>query len=176
LFRPFYTPQPRALHAARHHTMDPAAPLHGGTTTVYMKHHRHAHWVAEHKAQRLLSIIHFAYPIVLLVYFLGTFTIRSILSASSQDSSHDASEQQLGPGGKPLPKKKAPTEDKKTFLDFSRPRKLLFEWLALAATLTLAGNAVTVVVHALYARKEEWWCGQATVVSNMSHTDTLHLY
>ncbi|KAG9552746.1 hypothetical protein KCU97_g19394, partial [Aureobasidium melanogenum] len=44
------------------------------------------------------------------------------------------------------------------------PRKLLFEWLSLAATLTLAGNAVTVVVHALYARKEEWWCGQATVV------------
>jgi hypothetical protein len=142
-------------------------PLHNATTTVYMKHHRHGHWVAEHKAQRLLSIIHFAYPIVLLVYFLTTFTIRSILSAPSQDSDDKTSEPQLGPGGKPLPKKKAPAEDKNTFLDFSRPRKLLFEWLALAATLTLAGNAVTVVVHALYARKEEWWCGQATVVSRI---------
>ncbi|KEQ69959.1 hypothetical protein M436DRAFT_75713 [Aureobasidium namibiae CBS 147.97] len=130
-----------------------------------MKHHRHGHWVAEHKAQRILSIIHFAYPIVLLVYFLTTFTIRSIVSASGPESDDHTSQPQLGPGGKPLPKKKAPVEDKKnTFLDFSRPRKLLFEWLALAATLTLAGNAVTVVVHALYARKEEWWCGQATVV------------
>jgi hypothetical protein len=136
--------------------MDPTR-LHNATTTVYMKHHRHGHWVAEHKAQRLLSIIHFAYPIVLLVYFLTTFTIRSILSAPKQESDDKTSEPQLGPGGKPLPKKKAPAEDKNTFLDFSRPRKLLFEWLALAATLTLAGNAVTVVVHALYARKEEWF-------------------
>lgn len=160
--------------------MDPA-PLHHGTTTVYMKHHRHGHWVAEHKAQRILSIIHFAYPIVLLVYFLTTFTIRSIVSASGPDNDDKTSEPQLGPGGKPLPKKKAPAEDKKkTFLDFSRPRKLLFEWLTLAATLTLAGNAVTVVVHALYARKEEWWCGQATVVSktvtNRNSTPVLSIH
>ncbi|THX88130.1 hypothetical protein D6D05_01858 [Aureobasidium pullulans] len=135
-----------------------------GTTTVYMKHHRHGHWVAEHKAQRLLSIIHFAYPIVLLVFFLTTFTIRSIVQSRSDDKKDAASEPLLGPGGKPLPKKKAPLQNDNAFLDFSRPRKLLFEWLALGATLTLVGNAITVIVHALYARKEEWWCGQATVV------------
>ncbi|KAH0269900.1 putative ABC transporter, partial [Aureobasidium melanogenum] len=139
--------------------------LDDATPTVYMKHHRHGHWVAEHKAQRLLSIVHFAYPIVLLFFFLTTFTIRSILTARSDAPDDSKSEPQLGPGGKPLPKKKAPVDNSKnTFLDFSRPRKLLFQWLSLAATLTLAGNAVTVVVHALYARKEEWWCGQATVV------------
>ncbi|KAG9651682.1 putative ABC transporter, partial [Aureobasidium melanogenum] len=142
-----------------------SAPLDNATATVYMKHHRHGHWVAEHKAQRLLSIVHFAYPIVLLFFFLTTFTIRSILTARTDGSDDSKSEPQFGPGGKPLPKKKAPVDNtKNTFLDFSRPRKLLFEWLSLAATLTLAGNAVTVIVHALYARKEEWWCGQATVV------------
>ncbi|KAG9884326.1 hypothetical protein KCV05_g20009, partial [Aureobasidium melanogenum] len=142
-----------------------SAPLDNATATVYMKHHRHGHWVAEHKAQRLLSIVHFAYPIVLLVFFLTTFTIRSILTARSDGPDDSKSEPQLGPGGKPLPKKKVPVDNtKNTVLDFSRPRKLLFEWLSLAATLTLAGNAVTVVVHALYARNEEWWCGQATVV------------
>ncbi|KAI5240678.1 hypothetical protein E4T43_05939 [Aureobasidium subglaciale] len=140
-----------------------SSPVDNSTATVYMKHHRHGHWVAEHKAQRLLTIVHFAYPIILLFYFLTAFTIRSIISARNDEPDNAVSEPQLGPGGKPLPKKKAPAE-KNTFLDFSRPRKLLFEWLALAATLTLAGNAVTVIVHALYARKEEWWCGQATVV------------
>jgi hypothetical protein len=145
--------------------MDPPT---AGTTGVYLKQHHHnhnAHWMAEHKAQRILSIIHFAYPIVLLVYFLSAFTLRSILLASTDDSDHATSDIQLGPGGKPLPKKKPAAESDNTYLDFSRPRKLLFEWLALGATLTLVGNAITVIVHALYARQEEWWCGQATVVS-----------
>lgn len=133
---------------------------------IYMKHHRHGHWVAEDKAQRLLTTIHFAYPIILLVFFLTTFTLRGILASRSDQSEDGASEPQLGPGGKPLPRKKAPAQrDQSSFLDFSRPRKLLFEWLALGAALTFVADAINVIVHALYARDDEWWCGQATVVS-----------
>ena len=70
------------------------------------------------------------------------------------------------PGGKPLPKKhntkKEP--DNPDFLDFSRPRKLLFEWLTVAVIFSLVGNIVVVIVHALYARDEQWWCGQAATV------------
>ena len=49
-------------------------------------------------------------------------------------------------------------------LDFSKPRKLLFEWLSVAVVFTFAGNILVVIVHALYARKEQWWCGQAPTV------------
>lgn len=123
-------------------------------------------WVSNNTAQRLLTTIHFAYPVVLLVFFMAVFTIRSIVTSSSNKSGETTSEEQLGPGGKPLPKKKAPLlNSNRNMLDFSRPRKLLFEWISLGVALTFVGNSITVIVHALYARSEEWWCGQAPVVS-----------
>ena len=49
--------------------------------------------------------------------------------------------------------------------DFTRPRKLLFEWLSVGVLASLLGNIAVVIVHALYAREEHWWCGVATTVS-----------
>ncbi|KAF4556035.1 ABC transporter-like protein 14 [Elsinoe fawcettii] len=127
-------------------------------------------WVSNRVAQNILSYGHAAYPIVLLAFFITVFTIRSIAASNSEsdDESDEASatsSPQLGPGGKPLPKKSPSNRDgSRDVLDFSRPRKLLFEWLSLAVALTFAGNAINVVVHALYARSEQWWCGQATVI------------
>lgn len=145
-----------------------SAPRDGASSIApYTKHHRHGHWVAEHKAQRLITTIQFAYPILLLVFFLFTFSLRSILLAKNDGPDDATTEQQLGPGGKPLPKKKTVQDTTNDFLDFSRPRKLLFQWLALGAALTFVGNAITVIVHALYARSEDWWCGQAAVVSHL---------
>ncbi|KAF2151661.1 putative vacuolar ABC heavy metal transporter [Myriangium duriaei CBS 260.36] len=126
-------------------------------------------WVSNRTAQNIITYLHFAYPLVLLIFFLAAFTLRSIaISRTEDDDDSDAAvSTQLGPGGKPLLRKspvRVRKESNKDVLDFSRPRKLLFEWLSLGATLTLIGNAITVVVHALYARDEEWWCGQATVI------------
>lgn len=120
-------------------------------------------WVSNRTAQDILTYTHIAYPLILLVFFLTVFTLRSIFTASSDDSTQET-EEQLGPGGKPLPKKTKRRKDDTRDLDFSRSRKLLFEWVSLAAALTYVGDAITVIVHALYARKEEWWCGQSVVV------------
>lgn len=138
-----------------------------GAAALYLKH-RTSQWVASDTALRVLKYLHFAYPLILLVYFITTTTAHSIISTHSDAGPDDANtESYTGPGGKALPKKKgAAPGTKKDVVDFSRPRKLLFEWLALGATLTFVGNSITVIVHALYSRDEEWWCGQATVVSH----------
>lgn len=138
-----------------------------GVAALYLKHDSSA-WLSNKTATELLKYLHFAYPLILLVFFITTFTIHSIISANSANDENERtslSEEHTGPGGKPLPKKTGPIGSNKEVLDFSRPRKLLFEWLALGAALSFVGNAITVVVHALYSRDEQWWCGQATVVS-----------
>ncbi|KAF2010607.1 hypothetical protein BU24DRAFT_61629 [Aaosphaeria arxii CBS 175.79] len=122
-------------------------------------------WMRRNHDLRLtVKILQFAYPIFLLVFFLAAFTARSILATNS--NSNISKSNQLGPGGKPLPAND-PTRNfvKKTVTDdVTQSQKRLFEWLSLATALTFLGNAVNVIVHALYARKENWWCGQHTVI------------
>lgn len=142
-------------------------------------------WVSNRAAQDILTYLHASYPLILLFFFLTAFTVRSITTSRTEEEDDDqgSGSSQLGPGGKALLKKtplhasKRPQQD---ILDFSRPRKLLFEWLSLAAALTFVGNAITIVSHALYARSEEWWCGQAAVVSlviwSLGSGDILTLY
>ncbi|KAK3726141.1 ATP-binding cassette-type vacuolar membrane transporter Hmt1 [Vermiconidia calcicola] len=115
--------------------------------------------------QTYLQVLRIAYPLILLFVYLIAFTVRSIATART-DNDAEQQTQQLGPGGKPLPRhnhyiKEPPTPD---YLDFSRPRKLLFEWLTVGVLFSLAANIVVVIVHALYARKEGWWCGQAMTI------------
>lgn len=74
------------------------------------------------------------------------------------------------PGGKPLPKK-APNKKKKEekdaedLLGWGKPRKLLLQWLSVAVLFTLLGNIIVIIVHAIYAREDHWWCGEAPTVS-----------
>ncbi|KAI9672327.1 MAG: hypothetical protein M1817_003349 [Caeruleum heppii] len=114
-------------------------------------------------ASRVLHFTHFAYPIILILFFLFIFTLRSILTASTDDAP-DTAETQTGPGGKPLPRK--PNRSKEsgtgTISDFSPLQKALFNWLSVAILLTFVWNAVNIVAHALAERP--WWCGQAAVV------------
>lgn len=130
-------------------------------------------WVSNHRAQGILTYLHIAYPLVLLVWFIVVFTLRSIATSRTEEEDVEtdpSTPTQVGPGGKPLPKISPSRSDgKQDVLDFSKPRKLLFEWLSLGAALTFVGNAITVVVHALYARNEDWWCGQAVVVCHPHH-------
>lgn len=125
-------------------------------------------WVSNPVAQGVLRYTQIAYPIVLLLLYLITFTIRSVLTANKDEHAVHEPEQ-LGPGGKPLPLRKNNQPQKQPNiphdLDFSRPRKLLFEWLSVAVILSYSANIVVVIVHALLARKEKWWCGEAPTVS-----------
>ena len=65
-----------------------------------------------------------------------------------------------------MPKKKTSKKEDtlEDLLEFSRPRKLLFEWLSVAILFSLLGNIIVVLAHALAEREERWWCGQATTV------------
>lgn len=117
-------------------------------------------------AAGVLEALEYAYPITLLFLFLLVFTVRSV--ANSSPSNDNESEHPLvGPGGKPLPQTKKPKRHG-TFdggAEISRSQKLVFEWLSVAACLTWIANAANVIIHALYSRKQGWWCGQSAVVS-----------
>lgn len=115
--------------------------------------------------QTFLQILEIATPGLLLFIYLIAFTVRSIAIARN-DNDIDQEPQQLGPGGKPLPTHNHNIKDAHPAdsLDFSRPRRLLFEWLAVGVLLSLLGNIIVVLAHALYDRKDEWWCGQAPTV------------
>jgi hypothetical protein len=111
-----------------------------------------------------VKVLQYAYPTVMLLFFLVAFTARSIISSNS--NSNVSKPTTLGPGGKPLPA----TDPTRNFVkrqiddDVTHSQKLVFGWLSVAAACTFVGNAINVIVHALYARKDQWWCGQAPVV------------
>ncbi|KAK6425382.1 ATP-binding cassette-type vacuolar membrane transporter Hmt1, partial [Oleoguttula sp. CCFEE 5521] len=117
-------------------------------------------WSADPRAQRLLTQLQIAYPIVLLVLFIAAFTIQSILTARN-DNDDTIQSDQLGPGGKPLPKKQKQENKKSQAADFSKTRKVLFIGLQAGVLLSLCGNIGLVIVHALVGREDRWWCGQA---------------
>ncbi|KAL8946915.1 MAG: hypothetical protein Q9222_006750 [Ikaeria aurantiellina] len=114
-------------------------------------------------AQSILTYVHFSSPLILIVFFLLAFTAHSIATAAPDTAVRQSSDQ-TGPGGKPLPLKsnKAPT--KSNTLDFSPPRKALFNWLSVGTILSFVANAVVVILHALINRKDHWWCGEAVAI------------
>lgn len=114
----------------------------------------------------LLTVLDYGTPIILLFFFLSVFTLRSILTADNANILDSVSARvEYGPGGKPLPTTKS-TPDKKVLasLDFSRSRKLLFNWLSLFTACTFIANAAVVLLRTLIQRKEGWWCGKAYTV------------
>ncbi|KAL9615335.1 MAG: hypothetical protein Q9167_000163 [Letrouitia subvulpina] len=122
-------------------------------------------WVSNQTAQSTLFYIHFGSPIALLVFFLAAFTAHSIITASG-DTVVQAPPNLTGPLGKPLPRyaSHAAKKEFKKELDFSPPRKLLFNWLSVGSILTFVGNAIVVILHALIKRKENWWCGEDVAI------------
>jgi len=121
-------------------------------------------WVSNSTAHTILRILHYAAPIALLFFFLFAFTLRSIFTAN-RDQTLEISSTETGPGGKPLPKRHAQLDKTVTAqLDFSRSRKLLFDWLSVATAATFLANAAIVIGHSLVDRKDGWWCGESVVV------------
>ena len=131
-------------------------------------------WVSNHAAQDVLVYVHYAYPIILLLFFLFATTAHAVLTAS-KDEIIQPNPDQTGPGGKPLPRTLSPGAKKKTqqTIDFSPTRKLFFSWISVAAILTFLGDAVVIIVHALVDKKDNWWCGQSGVVRETLHARLL---
>lgn len=117
-------------------------------------------------AQDILIYVHYAYPIILIVFFLVATTAHGILTASKEETTQSDPDQ-TGPGGKPLPRNTSPSAKKKTqqTIDFSPTRKRFFTWISLGATLTFVGNGIVVIAHSLIDKKDNWWCGQSVIVS-----------
>lgn len=136
----------------------PAELLHGDLDD------RHPRWKHASTFSHVLSVLQYAYPLFMLLFFLAAFTTRSI--AASKSNTNIAKPTTTGPGGKPLPATD-PTRNfvKKTVHDDVTPtQKRIFEWVSLAAALTFFGNSVLVIAQALAKQNEHWWCGKPVVV------------
>jgi hypothetical protein len=113
-----------------------------------------------------LTVLQYASPIFVLIFFLAAFTIRSI--AASNSNANITKPTTTGPGGKPLPA----TDPTRNFVkkvvhdDVTQTQKRVFEWVSLATALTFIGNSVLVIAHSLVMKKEHWWAGKSVVVCN----------
>lgn len=113
--------------------------------------------------RRIVTVLQYAYPALLLFFFLAAFTARGILSSSNSNITKPTT---TGPGGKPLPATD-PTRNfvKKTVRDdVTLTQKLVFNWLSVLAAATFVGNAALVIAHAVLYRHEQWWSGKQVVV------------
>jgi hypothetical protein len=125
---------------------------------------RQPRWKHASTLHSTLTVLQYAYPLFMLVFFLAAFTVRSI--AASKINSNIAKPTTTGPGGKPLPATD-PTRNfvKKTVNDdVTHTQKRVFEWVSLVTAFTFFGNSVLVIAQALAKQSEHWWCGQSVVV------------
>jgi hypothetical protein len=121
-------------------------------------------WSHAGPLRNAVTVLQYAYPIVMLVFFLAAFTFRSI--AASNANANVAKPTTTGPGGKPLPA----TDPLRNFVkktindDVTQTQKRVFEWLSLATACTFVGNSVITIAHALVEKEQHWWAGKAVVV------------
>lgn len=142
-----------------------ADPLLKGLQSAAVFHGDHdPRWTYAAPLRRVVTVLQYAYPIVMLCFFLAAFTVRSI--AASKSNTNIAKPTTTGPGGKPLPATD-PTRNfvKKTVHDdVTQGQKRLFEWVSLATALTFVGNSAVVVMHSIIWKEEHYWAGKSTVV------------
>jgi ABC-type transport system involved in Fe-S cluster assembly fused permease/ATPase subunit len=141
-----------------------AGPLLQGDLSAAHSDHDHERWTYAGPVRKAIAVLQYAYPIVMLVFFLAAFTVRSI--AASKSNSNIAKPTTTGPGGKPLPA----TDPTRNFVkklvhdDVTHTQKRVFEWVSLATAFTFVGNSVVVIAHALAETQEHWWAGKSVVI------------
>ncbi|RYN39314.1 Heavy metal tolerance protein [Alternaria arborescens] len=141
-----------------------AGPLLQGDLSAAHSDHDHERWTYAGPVRNAIAVLQYAYPIVMLVFFLAAFTVRSI--AASKSNSNIAKPTTTGPGGKPLPA----TDPTRNFVkklvhdDVTHTQKRVFEWVSLATAFTFVGNSVVVIAHALAKTQEHWWAGKSVVI------------
>lgn len=118
-----------------------------------------------HASRQLLDYLRYSYPAVILLVFIVTFITTSF--TTTKNTGNHASAVQYGPGGRPLPKRLRCTVAKirKTRSKFSSRTRFIFAWLAAGVLGTFVVDAAIHITHAVVAKPEKWWCGQAVVVS-----------
>lgn len=121
-------------------------------------------WVEERTTSMMLITLEFAYPAALTAFFLLAFIIHSIAMAPKTEIPSEAD--QVGPGGKPLPRRKK--FDASQMLDFGPAQQSLFKWLSALLVSTFAVDTALTISHVIAARSDGWWCGQHFVVSTYS--------
>ncbi len=117
-------------------------------------------------SRQILAYTKISAPAVVLVVFLVAFITHGILTAPPSDDVEVHAK--LGPGGRPLPKRRQSSQQVKEaakVCDFSPNVKLLFNWLGLFALMTFAVNALIIILQSVINFREKWWPGQAAVVS-----------
>ncbi|KAJ5103306.1 Vacuolar ABC heavy metal transporter (H.t1.c1) [Penicillium argentinense] len=112
-------------------------------------------------ARELLEYLRTCYPILLLVLFVVAFVANTMVVARKANRQEA---QNVGPGGRPLPRRSRSDSALKKTQAFSRTVKLCFNWLSAAVLLTFLADATIYVVHVMVARSEQWWRGQSVVI------------
>lgn len=130
-----------------------------------------SNWYTSHQGiEDTIRVIHNAYPVVLLLMFMVSLVVHGIRNAESAEPTANAytKPKATGPGGKPLPTTIVSTKAKKPEATrLTLVRRFLFAWLSVGLIATFLGNAANILVHALSARKDGYWCGSSGVVSDL---------
>lgn len=119
--------------------------------------------IPEDAALAMIYYTDTAYPIVLLILFIGLLAAHGILTASADTSVTRPPPNVTGPGGKPLPDTRAARNRRSKAPPFSLTKRLSFIWLSAGLVLTFFGDGTNIIAHAL---AEEWWCGEAAAVGH----------
>ncbi|OAX85283.1 hypothetical protein ACJ72_00345 [Emergomyces africanus] len=113
--------------------------------------------------RRLLDYTRSISPVVIIVAFLISFILHSVISARTTPTQPPAV--RTGPGGRPLPRRMRSTA---VFAppasDFSPNAKLAFKWLSVGILLTFIADAAITMTHVILYREMHWWCGQSRVI------------
>ncbi|ODM18914.1 hypothetical protein SI65_05531 [Aspergillus cristatus] len=115
-----------------------------------------------HTTQDVVVFLRISYPIILLITFIVAFITNSIITAKK--ATQNDRKEQMGPGGRPLPKRARSTMAVAKSRRLSRGTSLLFRWLAVGVLATLVADAAINMTHVLFARSHHWWCGQSVVI------------
>jgi len=112
-----------------------------------------------------LEFLRIAYPIVLLLVFFGASIAESV-QAAKRAKANDR-EVQYGPNGKPLPKRlRTQTCATQSARHKHRGREnYVFACFTTCVLGTLVADGAIRIAHVIFAKSEQWWCGQAVVVS-----------
>lgn len=125
-------------------------------------------------AQSVLQTAQLLYPAVLLLAFIVSAGVHTIVTSRTEEELVVPTVK--GPGGKPLPITKRKREQEARQVDDSDVEgggglaKTAFLYLTAAAILSFVANGAAVALHAIQSGRESnfekpWWCGEEQVVS-----------
>jgi hypothetical protein len=123
-------------------------------------------------AQSILQTAQLLYPVVLLLAFILSAAVHSIVSSNTEEELVVPTA--TGPGGKPLPvtkRKRGQTVSSHTdSVGRTGCSKTVVQYLTAAVVLSFVANGAAIAAHALQSIRRSgfenaWWCGEERVVS-----------